>query len=275
MSKKTSESMSQTISDIRSARNVGGMKTIAIISSLIIYVAIVGYTEYHFYNLVSRYVTAGFEIVAYLAVGASFLTALALPVALHVWLRSGIQQVFGFIFYGGHWLIVMFNLVLDSNLTAGGEVPEWVAGVYGVWILPMYLSFYGIGWAILWFLDPAAQEIDDIREVESVERENAVQRRLGLAKAIGGAVEKAYDSYEAKRVINTYAARKAPQLLASELGTTLQELGLDEKAVFAFWEEGQQQALPPAPPKPAPQREPVHVQGANGEDPYRPTQGRR
>ncbi len=85
--------------DIQAMRNVAGMKSVAVVLSLVVYLAVVVYSEYHFYNLVSQFVTGAFQIIGIVAVAASFITAVALPLALHFWFRSGGQQVFGFVFY--------------------------------------------------------------------------------------------------------------------------------------------------------------------------------
>ena len=57
--------------DIQAMRNIKGFKSLAIILSLLVYTAVVIYAEYHFWQLVSRYVSTGFQIVGLVAVAAS------------------------------------------------------------------------------------------------------------------------------------------------------------------------------------------------------------
>lgn len=227
--------MSNSSSDVGRSRFIDGMKKVGIGISLIIYLVIVGYTEFHFYNLVSRFVPDGYAIVGLLAVGASALTALALPLALHFWFRSGTQQIFGYLFYAVHWVIVVFNLVLDSNLESGGQIPAFVSGIYGVWVLPATLVIYGVSWAIIWFLDDGAKQIDDEREVYAQEQENRVNRRLFVAGSKARALEQAFESPGAQQAINRWAAKNAPIILASELGVSVQELGSPDELDFSFW----------------------------------------
>lgn len=243
--------------DIRGMRNIEGAKKVALVGSGIIYLLVVAYTEYHFFNLIREFVPGDFQIVGMMAVAASALTAILLPIALHFWFRSGSQKIAGFIFYALHWVIVTLNVVLNSHATSGdGLTPAFMQNIYAVWFLPAYIVLYGICWTIIWFLDDGSQEIDDTREVIAQERQNQTNRRLKVAKAKGEAINKAFDSTAAQHAINDWAARNAPSLLAAELGLTLDELAADHDR-FEWWPDEEEQPQPQrnprrTPPQPVP-----------------------
>lgn len=215
------------------SRNVTGIKSVAIIGSILVYVAVVIYTEYHFYNLVTQFVPGGLQVVGLIAVAASALTAIALPLAIHFWFRSGLQIILGWIFYGIHFLAMFANLILDSSIASSSEAPEFVGDIYAVYVLPGYIAFYALAWSIIWFVDSDHARIDKRREAREREEDALLDRESIVAEAKNEAVKNAFQSAGAQRAINKWAARNAPRLLAQELGLTDDELGADEN--FLFW----------------------------------------
>lgn len=220
---------------IQQSRRIEGLKTLAIVFSIVIYLSFVAYAEFHLYNLITNFVPADFQAIGVVAVGVSALTAVALPLAIHFWFRSGGQQTFAFVFYGMHFVFVVFNLILDSHMVEGSEAPPFVTDVYSVWILPGYLALYGVCWTVIWFMDDSSKEIDRTRELGAREREFALNRKMLVVETQQSALEAAFESAEAKQVVNRWAAHNAPKLLAAELGMTPQELGIDEQTVFKYW----------------------------------------
>lgn len=216
-------------------RGVEAWKQMAVVLSCLIYVCFVGYSEFHFWLLISRFVPGEYQIIGVFAVAVSTLTAVALPAALHFWFRTGMQRNVGLVFYGIHFLIVAFNLVLNSNLIAAGNAPAFITDIYGVYLLPSYLILYAIGWTVLWFNDDSSQALDRVRELVAAEREGQVNRRLKVVEAKDEAIEKAFESVAAKQAINRWAAKNAPKLLAAELGMSPEEMGVDKDADFKFW----------------------------------------
>jgi hypothetical protein len=216
-------------------RNRRGFKLIGIAGSVLVYLAFVFYSEFHFYNLVQRFVPLDFQIVGIAAVGVSFLTALALPISLHWWFRSGTQYLVGWLFYCLHFGFVVLNLVLDSNLNAGTDPGPFITATYGVYILPASVAFYALVWTLLWGLDPATRRREKLLELEEEAEDAQLERRLIVEKGKSGAISAAYGSKAAQQSINAWAARSAPTLLARELGLSLEELGPATKE-FVFWE---------------------------------------
>ena len=256
-------------------RTSTGIKVVAVILSVLVYVSFVIYSEYHFYNLISHFVPSDFQAIGLVAVAASALTAIGLPVALHYWFREGKQQIVGFIFYGVHFLIVMLNLVLDGTLISeaaaakaaveaaaaqGLTAPAVVAGVstfshsiYATWILPAYIAFYGLFWSVLWYLDDGSARLDKKRELANSLEDDRMNRHLTVTKFRNGALAAAFKSQGAQAAINLWAAKNAPQLLARELGLSVDELGTDQD--YRFWlpkENGQSQPESDAAPAVSP-----------------------
>ena len=235
--------------DIMESRTITGLKALAIVGSVLVYILIVVYAEYHFFNLISGFVPGGMQVVGMIAVGASGITALLLPVALHFWFRSGIQAIAGYIFYGIHFLMMFANLILDSSLqgTAIADTPDWIETVYAPYILPGYIAFYALAWSILWFTDSNSQRIDKRREVAQIEEDGKLTRQISLAQFKSDAITAAYNSQAAQETVNRWVASKAPQLLATELGMSLEELGAQEN--FEFWmKPAERQEKPAAAP---------------------------
>ncbi len=244
------------VKGIQNMRRIDGYKAMASVISLIVYLAVIVYMEYHFLNLITQFLGNGMQIVGYIVVAASGLTAIALPMGLHYWFRTGTQETVAYVFYGVHFLIMFLNLVLDSNATKyGAETNEFQGFLefYGVWVLPGYIAFYALAWSILWFADDGSKAIDMKRNAAATEAEAALNRRMTVADLQSTALSNAFESVAAKQAINVWAAKNAPQLLATELGMTLDELGVNESTDFRFWmsEEGDEQ-LPFRGPSPHP-----------------------
>lgn len=244
MSKNTGQSTS-----IMESRTITGLKGLAVIGSVLVYLLIVVYAEYHFFNLISGFVPGGMQVVGMIAVAASGITAILLPVAIHFWFRSGLQLIVGFIFYGIHFLMMFANLILDSSLqgTAIADTPDWIVTVYAPYILPGYIAFYALAWSILWFVDSNSQRIDKRREVEQIEEDGRLDRQISLANFRSNALTAAFNSQAAQETVNRLIATQAPALLAQELGLSVEELGPTQD--FEFWmrpaDPGNQQ--PPQP----------------------------
>lgn len=244
MSKNTGQSTS-----IMESRTITGLKGLAVIGSVLVYLLIVVYAEYHFFNLISGFVPGGMQVVGMIAVAASGITAILLPVAIHFWFRSGLQLIVGFIFYGIHFLMMFANLILDSSLqgTAIADTPDWIVTVYAPYILPGYIAFYALAWSILWFVDSNSQRIDKRREVEQIEEDGRLDRQISLANFRSNALTAAFNSQAAQETVNRLIATQAPALLAQELGLSVEELGPTQD--FEFWmrpaDQGNQQ--PPQP----------------------------
>ena len=229
-------------------RNIEAGKRLGIVLSILVYLAVIIYAEFHFYSLVTQFVPDSFVIVGIVAVAASGITAIGLPLALHYWFRSGMQLVFGLVFYGIHFLIAVANLILNSNLTSHGQIPPFITDIYAVYVLPGYIAFYARAWSVIWFVDEDSKRIDHERELHHTEHAARIERKITVTQAQNEAISKAFRSDAAQRTINQWTARNAPKLLAEELGLSMDELGTASK--FTFWRDDPQEttAVPGDPP---------------------------
>lgn len=227
-------------------KNRNAVKTFAIIGSILVYTAFVIYSEYHFYNLVQAFLPGGAaQLVGYLAVAVTGMTAVFLPIALHFWVRSGEQKLGGWIFYGVHFLFVAANMVLDSAANAGAELGRFF-DIYGTYVLPAVTAFYAIGWIALWAFDPASQRMEDELDVKEAEVAGQHARRRALAEMKGEALAAAFKSPGAQRAVNRWAAFNAPRLLADELNISIDELGNVDSFQWWMGEEVEPEAFRPS-----------------------------
>jgi hypothetical protein len=219
--------------DLKVSKNAEGVKLLAVGLSIVIYLCFVGYSEYHFFNLIARFVPAEFRAVGLVAVAASGFTALTLPLAIHFWFRQGQQLVVAYLFYVVHLLIVTANLIVDGTLVVSGDVEAFTDGIYAAWILPAYIVLYGAFWTVLWFLDDGSVRLDNLRELEGVLTDGKIERRISVTKMQSDAIQRAFQSRGAIAAINEWAARSAPGMLAKELGMSVEEFGDDGN--YRFW----------------------------------------
>lgn len=216
-------------------KNREAIKTFAVIGSILVYLAFVIYSEYHFYNLVQTFLPEGpAQLVGYLAVAVTGLTAIFLPLALHFWVRSGNQKVLAWVFYGAHFLFVAANMVLDSAGNAEANLGRFFE-IYGTYILPGVTAIYAVGWIAIWAFDPASQRMEDELDVHETEVSGRHVRRKALAEMKTAAVSSAFRSEAAQRAVNRWAAYNAPKLIAEELGISMEELG--DVGEFRWWVE--------------------------------------
>ena len=241
-----------------SDKNREGLKRISVFASILVYIAFVAYSEFHFWNLVSSFVPPDFQVLGVVAVAASAISALALPVALHFWCREGVQRIVAWGFTIVHLLIVFANLVLDSATISGASVSDEFINIYAVYVLPGTVAFYALGWLLVWASDTDVQRAEQARETREAEEDGRWKLRKIIAEEKTRALESAFQSDHAKRKIDRYAGRVAPRILAEELGMSPEELGVEEGEVWNFWDVTKKnlQDAPIAPPTP--------TNGANG-----------
>lgn len=237
--------MSERLSFLDSLKpesNTDGMKKVLVVCSVLVYVLFVAWIEYHFYVLVTEFLTGSAQAVGLIAVGVSSLTAFILPAGIHYWFRSGTQLIVAFMFYAFHFLMAAANMILSANAvdaTEGGTLAAFISGAYASFILPAYLVAYGAFWSILWFVDPSSRRLDARRQAEEMAVDAQLHRRLIVENQFSLALQKAFASKAAQRAMNKHVASAAPELMAQELGLSLEDLGLEPGAVFEFEDESE------------------------------------
>lgn len=217
-------------------RNRDARRSFAIYGSILVYLAFVAYSEYHFYNLVTHFLPQNAQVFGLLAVGVTALSALILPLALHFWVQSGMQLTTAWVFYGVHLFFVCANLILDSNANAGASLSGFFA-IYGTYLLPAAIVFYAVGWIIIWAFDPTAQRAERELDFLEMQREAEHQRKLAIEQSRLEAITKAFQSRPAQQALDNWVARNAPKLLADELRISYEELGLDDEERFTWWDD--------------------------------------
>lgn len=241
-----------------SEKTRSGLKKLAIVGSVLVYLAFVVYSEYHFWNLVSSFVPPDFQVLGVIAVAASALSAVILPVALHFWCREGIQRIVAWVFTIIHLVIVFANLILDSATVSGASVSDEFTAVYAVYVLPGTVAVYALGWLLVWATDSDVQRAEQAREAQEAEEDGRWALRKIVAQEKTRALTSAFQSDHAKRKIDRYAGRVAPRILAEELGLSPEELGIEEDETWDFWDVAKKDTRSPHSTPPAP------VNGVNG-----------
>lgn len=139
---------------------VNAWKTIITLFGIIVYVGGVIYAEVHGYSMLTRGIDPEMQIWATLGVVSLGITALVLPLGLHFKFFGTLERIWAFVFYALDFGLMVFNVVIDYNIRAAGGVeklPGWGQSylVYGVPAVPVLITAM---WAVLFLLDPAAQE---------------------------------------------------------------------------------------------------------------------
>ena len=218
-------------------KNRNAIKWVAVIGSIIVYLGFIVYAETHFFSLVTRFLPQDAQIIGLAAVGVTLITSIALPLAIHFWVRDGKQRVCAWIFYGTHLVITFANLVLNSALNSNNQdLSETFKTIYGAYILPGLVVVYVIGWIAIWAFDSSTQRAERRSELYEIEEDGKHRRKEILITSQNTALENAFQSPAAQAAVNHWAAANAPAMLAAELGMTVDEFGVGDRQ-FVFWEK--------------------------------------
>lgn len=220
---------------IMNEKNRNAIKWVAIIGSIIVYLGFIVYAETHFFSLVTRFLPSEAQVVGLAAVGVTLITSIALPLAIHFWVRDGKQRVCAWLFYGTHLAITFANLVLNSALNSGNQISPTFSVIYGAYILPGLVVIYVLGWIVIWAFDSSAQRAERKAELYEIEEDGKYRRKEILITSQNTALENAFQSPAAQAAVNHWAAANAPAMLAAELGLTVDEFGVGNKQ-FVFWD---------------------------------------
>lgn len=170
---------SENIGDIMSEGRNRALKALAIFAGILVYLGMIVYSGIHNYSLMTAGVPPDLLIWAVVGVIALEITAVALPIALHWWTHSALQRFATFGFYFLDLALIFLNVVLDFALNAGNTTPAWMQYYlyYGVPATPVIA---GVGWSILFLLDPSQRERGMVEGLRASTRE-ALATRIALA----------------------------------------------------------------------------------------------
>ena len=183
------------------------LKNLTQTAGLIVYLGMICYSAVHNWRLLSAGIAPGMAIWAAVGVIGLELSALALPLALHFWTFAPMQRLAAFAFYGLDLALIFANVVLDYALVSNGAaLPGWLQ-VYKFYALPASPVIAGLGWSLLFMLDPS-------------QRERALTETLRAAtrESLAGRISEAAKSADISQAVDTAAGQLARDIVTQTLG---------------------------------------------------------
>lgn len=172
----------ETVGDVMTNDRDRALKTIAIGAGVVVYAGMLAYSAVHNWRLLTSGVAPDMRIWAALGVIALEISAAALPVALHWWTHSPLQRLAAFAFYGLDLALIFANVVLDYAINTGESLPAWLA-VYLFFVVPGTPILAGLGWSVLFLLDPSQRERALIETLRASTRQALAARVAQAARA--------------------------------------------------------------------------------------------
>lgn len=170
-----------SVGDIMQEAKLAMMKRLVMLAGIVVYIAGVVYAEVHGFSLLSKGVNPEFLIWAYLGMIALGVSALALPVALHVWTFDATQRIAALAFYGVDIALLGINSFVDFETNTGQALASW-AQVYADYILPATPVLCAVGWGLLFLLDPAQKLLQIQQTLKAAMQEALAQQIIEAAK---------------------------------------------------------------------------------------------
>lgn len=201
--------MNKTVGNILTKGKEDAVKSLAIGAGVVVYVGMLLYSGVHNYSVMTRGIEGDMVIWAILGVAALEISAAFLPLALHYWTYATTHRMAALAFYAVDLALIVANVVLDYAITAGETLPEWIK-VYQFYGAPIVPIIAGLGWSVLFLLDPSQKERATNETVKAATREALALRIAEQAQNtdINAAVELA-------------AAEMARVLVSDTLGISL------------------------------------------------------
>ena len=213
-----------------------------LVCSAVIYTSGVIFVEIQFASLVSNGMNDSTRAYGWIAIFVTGGTALILPLAIHMWFSRGMQRIFGYAFYAVDFLIMMTNTSIERGINVGMVNDSFILW-WQNWGIPLTIVTIMGCWAIVWALDERSEALDDVSDYESKIRKSDLARQLLIARLKSNAIQAVWSSNEAKLAIQRYVVQVAPDIIATELGTTRTGIGYTSGQVFsmsAFSKSGQE-----------------------------------
>jgi len=170
-----------TIGDQMKSGNVNAFKSLAILAGILVYIGMLVYSFVHNYSLLVGGVAEDMKMWAILGVVTLEISAAMLPVAVHFWTHAPMQKVFAIGFYIVDLLLICGNVVIDFGIQSGDLLPEW-GTIYAFYIAPLVPIVCGIGWSVLFFLDPSSQERAMLESLRASTRQILANKIIEAAK---------------------------------------------------------------------------------------------
>ena len=189
------------------------LKKLTQIAGVLVYIGMIAYSAVHNWRLLSAGIAQNMQLWAALGVIGLELTALALPLAVHYWTFAPMQRISAFAFYALDLALIFANVILDYALVSNGApLPSWLQ-VYKFYALPATPVIAGLGWSLLFLLDPAQRERALTETLRAATRESLAGRIAEAAKAadITEAVDSAANALAREIVGQTLGITPPPQ----------------------------------------------------------------
>lgn len=183
--KNTQPQSAQSVGDIMQEAKLATMKRLVMLAGIVVYIAGVVYAEVHGFSLLSGGVQSDFLVWAYLGMVALGVSALALPLALHVWTFDATQRIAAFAFYFVDIALLAVNSFVDFETNTGQTLASW-AQVYADYVLPATPVLCAVGWGLLFLLDPS-QRLLQIQQTLKAAMQEALAAQI-VEAAKGGDV---------------------------------------------------------------------------------------
>lgn len=200
--------MSENVGDVLSEARNKALKAVAIGAGVLVYCGALLYSGVHNFSLLTAGVPEDLIIWAILGVVSLEVTAGAMPIALHYWTHAPLQRMAAMAFYFLDLGIVFLNVAIDFAYVqgTGGALPEWLT-LYQLYAMPATPVICGLGWSILWLLDPS-------------QRDRAMREELRAAtrEALRSKIAEAAKSADVTDQVDQAAQALAREIIASELG---------------------------------------------------------
>lgn len=174
---------SNRIGDIARQNQAAAWRWIALLGSFITYSGMIAYSAVHNWSLLTRGIAIESRIWAGIGVISLEITALSLPLALHYWTHDSKQRITAFAFYMIDLFLVIFNVIVDYSITTETILPTWLQG-YLFYIVPATPIVCGIGWTLIWLLDPSQRDRAMIETLKAATRQSLAQKIMDNARAI-------------------------------------------------------------------------------------------
>ena len=184
--------MNGNIGNIMTKGRDAAVKSIAIGAGIVVYLGMLAYSGVHNYSVMTRGIQGDMVIWALLGVVALEVSAAALPLALHYWCYADLHRIAAFAFYAVDITLIVGNVILDNAITAGETLPAWIK-IYQFYGAPIVPIIAGLGWSVLFLLDPSQKERATSETLKAATREALSVRIAEAAKGadISEAVDKA------------------------------------------------------------------------------------
>lgn len=206
---------SNSVGSVMGESKTRAIKALVLFASMLVYLAMLLYSGVYNWSLMSKGVPPDLLIWAGLGVVALEISAVFLPLALHFWTHAPLQRFAALGFYAVDLALIMFNVILDYGEISGGFIPGWL-GIYLAYGVPSTPIIAGLGWSVLWLLDPSQKERATVETLRASTKEVLAARIAEQAKTA-----------DISLLIDQAAAQLAREVIGSTLGQSLP----DRKAI--------------------------------------------